>query len=124
VDAASGTILHVESVRPEDDVLTHEQSRDVNRVEDRDLKLSRPLYQRVPDLESGVVAGERSPSVGMCAEEAMGDASVLLAHETHPEAYEIFDAPGRPLGDDPYDARVAEEVAHTALASVSASQPR
>lgn len=111
VDAVATAVLQIEAVRTEHDAIAHEESRDVDRVENRDPELRRAMQKRALDLEPRVVAGERGAAPRVRAEEALGDPSVLLSCEAHAIAFEILDTAGRSLGHDPHDARVAKEVA-------------
>jgi len=111
VDEVARAVLEVEAVGAEDRaVVVHEDARHVDGVEDRHVQLRGPVDQRALDLESGVVARERSTPVGVGAEEALRDAAVVLAGERHAVALEVLDAAGGARGDDLDRVRVREEV--------------
>jgi hypothetical protein len=111
VDHIPLSVLQVESVGAEDDVVPHQDPRDVHRVQDRDVELRGPVDQCALDLQSGVVTDERGPAVGVRAEEPLRDSPVGLAREGHPVAFEVFDAAGGVLGHDPDGLGVSQQIA-------------
>ncbi len=112
VDEVSRAVLEVEAVGAEHRaVVVDEDARDVDRVEDRHVQLRGPVDQRALDLEPGVVARERRATVGVGAEEALRDATVVLAGERHAIALEVLDAASGARGDDLDRVRVGEQVA-------------
>jgi hypothetical protein len=70
-DEVAGAVAEVEAVGAEDDVVAHEELRDVDGVEDRHLQLLGAVHEDALDLQAGVVAGERGAAVGVRAEEAL-----------------------------------------------------
>jgi hypothetical protein len=70
VDHITHARLEVEPVRTEDDVVAHEQARNVDGVENGDLQLRGPVDQGSLNLQPRVVTGKGGAAVGVGAEEA------------------------------------------------------
>jgi hypothetical protein len=70
-DDVARAVDEVEAVGAEDDVVAHEQLRDVDGVEDRHPQFFGAVDEDALDLQAGVVTGERGAAVGVRAEEAL-----------------------------------------------------
>src|SRR5690606_8853965 len=111
VDDVAPPVGEVEAVGAEHGAAVHQQPGDVHAVEHRDAELVRPPDQGALDLQAGVVAGEGGAAELVRAEEALGDAAVVLPGELHAVALQVVDATGRPAGDDLDGARICEQIA-------------
>lgn len=110
MDEVSLAGVDVETIGAKDLVVFHQQTCDVDRIEDRDFQLFGPVHEAALDFQSGVVTGKGGAAEGVRTEETLRDPAVVLTGETHAVAFQIADPLRRSAGNNFDGVWVGQEV--------------
>src|SRR5690625_2971217 len=100
MDEIPRAIVDVETVSAKDAVVVGKNICDVDSVQNVNVELFTALHQAALDFQPRVVARKCCTPEGMCSEESLGDATVVLPGKTNTVACKIGNSFGCALGHD------------------------